>query len=93
MGQDEDSLISEGKKTQEKHQVMQRQSLTTSHQQSDVQLVSEQWLHWKNSTLLSFIVEPDIIWYTIHTPWSVCVSCVPSQHLASAPAYLLGVSE
>ena len=40
MSRDKDSLISEGKR-EKKEQVMQMQSLATSHQQTNVQLVSK----------------------------------------------------
>lgn len=45
MVQDEDSLMSEGKR--KKRQAMQKQSLTTSQKQNDAQPVSEEWLLWK----------------------------------------------
>lgn len=48
MGHKTGSLLIEGKKEEKKiNQAMQRQSLTTSHQQTNVQLVSEQQLLWK----------------------------------------------
>ena len=37
-----------GEKKEGKEEVMQRHTLATSHQQTDAQLVSEQWLFWKD---------------------------------------------
>lgn len=46
-GQDKDTLVHEGKKGGKK-QVMQRQVLNTSHQQTGAQPVSEQQRLWKD---------------------------------------------
>lgn len=94
VGQDKDSSI-KWRKT-EKTQMMQRQSLTTSHKTSNVLPVSEQQPLWKPNTLTppspssSTRVEYDVIfergvtWYGISLwPNQVsCPSCVPFQLLA-----------
>lgn len=66
---------------------MQRQSLTTSHQQTDV---SEQMTTWEKQPC-SFTAEHDFIRYGVFFPWygiciwSVrvhCLSCVSSQNFS-----------
>lgn len=54
--------------------MVQRQTLTTSHQKTDAQQVSEQWLFWKDFP--SAFAEHDVLW--CGTPLDQCGSAVSS---------------
>lgn len=56
VGEDEDSLRCEENQNQTKPQAMQRQSLTTSHQQTNALPISQQRIPWKNSPLPIFFL-------------------------------------
>lgn len=91
VGQDKDSSASE--KKNKKPQVIQRQSPTTFHKQTDAQALSEKWLPWKKKISLLFSTTGHDIIHCGISLWSAQISCsysVLSQLLAYSSSYTEG---